>query len=143
MNNQECKVRSQIIIVNSNKPSFYFYSIKMNKCRVSCNNINDPYAKMCIPDVLKNINLKVFCLMSRTNEIRSTILHETCKCRYRLAASVIINNIGMKINARMNVNNWLIKTVEIKHLLGILVTANVNVINHLSKSCWWVLKTRL
>ena len=63
MNNQERKVRSQIIIVNSNKPSFYFYSIKMNKCRDSCNNINDPYAKMCIPDVLKNINLKVFCLM--------------------------------------------------------------------------------
>ena len=98
---------------------------------------------MCIHDVLKNINFKVFCLMSSANEIRSTILHETCKCKYRLAASVIIKNVGMKINAGMNVNKWLIKTVVINHLLGVLVTANVNVINHLSKSCWWVLKTRL
>ena len=28
------------------------------------------YAKLCIPDTLKNINVKVFNLMSRTNEIR-------------------------------------------------------------------------
>ena len=30
--------------INSNKPSFYPYSIRVNKCSVSCNNINDPYA---------------------------------------------------------------------------------------------------
>ena len=35
-----------------------------------CNNINDPYAKLCVPDVIKNINVKVFNLISRTNETR-------------------------------------------------------------------------
>ena len=53
MNNQECKIRSGIIDVNSNEPSFYSCSIKMNKCSGSSNNINDPYAKLCIPDVVK------------------------------------------------------------------------------------------
>ena len=45
MNNQECKVRPEIIHINSNEPTFYLYSIKVNKCSGSCNNINDPYAK--------------------------------------------------------------------------------------------------
>ena len=70
MNNQECKVRSEIINVNSNEPVFYPFSIKTSKCSGSCSNINDPYAKICVPDVVKNLNVKVFNLMSRTNETR-------------------------------------------------------------------------
>ena len=45
MNNQECKIRSKIINVNTNEPMFYPYSIKINKCKGSCNTVNDPYAK--------------------------------------------------------------------------------------------------
>ena len=78
MNNQECKVRPEIIIVNSNEPVFYPFSIKTSKCSGSCNNINDPYAKICVPDVVKDLNVKVFNLMSRTNETRHIKWHETC-----------------------------------------------------------------
>ena len=42
MSNQECKVRPEIVNVNSNEPTFYPYSVKINKCIGSCNNINDP-----------------------------------------------------------------------------------------------------
>ena len=70
MANRECKVRPQIVNVNSNDPVFYPFSIKASKCSGSCNNINDPYAKICIPDVVKNLNVKVFNLMPRTNEAR-------------------------------------------------------------------------
>ena len=49
--NEECKVRPEIINVNSNNPIFYPFSIKINKCIGNCNNINNPYAKICIPDV--------------------------------------------------------------------------------------------
>ena len=55
MNNQECKIRPKIINYNSNEPSFYPYSIEINKCSGSCNNINDPYAKLCVPDVVKKL----------------------------------------------------------------------------------------
>ena len=51
MKNQECKVRPEIINVNSNEPVFYPFSIKTSKCSGSCNNINDPYVKMCLPDM--------------------------------------------------------------------------------------------
>ena len=58
MTNQECKVRPQIVNVNSHEPVFYPFSIKTSKCNRSCNNIYDPYAKMCVPDAVKNLNVK-------------------------------------------------------------------------------------
>ena len=56
--------------INSNEPTFYPSSVKVSKCSGSCNNINDPYSKVCVPDVVKNINAIVFNLMSRTNKTR-------------------------------------------------------------------------
>ena len=91
MNNQVCKVRPEIINVNSNEPVFYPFSIKTSKCSGSCNNINDPYAKICVPDVVKDLNVKVFNLMSRTNEARHIKWHEMCKCKCRLNARVCNN----------------------------------------------------
>ena len=81
MNNQECKIRPEIININCNEPLFYPYNIKVNKCSGSYNNINDPYAKFCVPDVVKNMNVKVLNLISRTNETRHIKWHETCKCK--------------------------------------------------------------
>ena len=52
MKNQECKIRPETVNVNSDEPTFYPYSVT-NKYSGSCNNINDPYAKICIPDVVK------------------------------------------------------------------------------------------
>ena len=92
MNNQECKVRPDIISINSNEPSFHPYSVNMNKCIGNCNNINDPYAKLYVPDVIKKkANVKVFNLMWKTNETRHIEWHETCKCKCRLDASVCNN----------------------------------------------------
>ena len=132
MANKECKVRSEIINVNSNEPVFYPFSIKTSKYSGSCNNINDPYAKICVPDVVKDLNVKVFNLMSRTNETRHIKWHETCKCKYRLDASdasVIVNNVGMMINVDANVRNRLIKVHAIKDMFGIPVVVSVGVIN--------------
>ena len=91
MDNQECKIRTEIINVNTNEPMFYPYSVKINKCKGSCNTINDLYAKLCFFDTIKNINVKVFNLMSRTNEKRHIEWHKSCKCKCRLDASVCNN----------------------------------------------------
>ena len=84
MNNQECKVRPKIVDISSNNHMFYPFSIKVNKCKGNCNNINDPYAKICAPDTVKNLNVRVFNRMSRTNETRHIKWQETCKCTCRL-----------------------------------------------------------
>ena len=70
MNNQECRARTKVINNNNIEPVFYPFSIKVNKCSRSCNNINNPYAKLCVPDVVTNINVKVFNLMSFSNQTR-------------------------------------------------------------------------
>ena len=49
MTNQEGKVRPEIVNVDSDEPVFYPFSIEPRKCSCSCNSINDPYAKMCVP----------------------------------------------------------------------------------------------
>ena len=91
LSNQACKARPEIINVNSNNPIFYPFSIKTSKCSGSCNNINDLYAKICVPDVVKGLNVKVFNLMSRTNETRHIKWHDTCSCICRLDA-IVCNN---------------------------------------------------
>ena len=91
MNNQECKIRTEIINLNTNDLMFHPYSIIINRCKGSCNTINDRYAKICVPDQIKNTNVKVFNLMSRTNETRHIKWHKTCKSRCRLDASICNN----------------------------------------------------
>ena len=92
MNNQACKVRPKIINVKiAMSPYFILLLWKQVNVVVALNNINDPYAKICVPDVVKDLNVKVFNLISRTNETRHVKWHETCKCKCRLDASVYNN----------------------------------------------------
>ena len=91
MNNQEHRGRPNIININSNEPLFYTYSIKINRYSGSCNDINDPYATLCVPDLVKYINVKVFNLISRANETRYIGWHKTCRCRCRLNVNVCNN----------------------------------------------------
>ena len=130
MKNQECKTRPQVVNFNSNNLIFYPFSIKASKCSGNCNNINNRYAKICVPDVKKNLNVKLFNLMSRTNETRFIEWHEACKCKCKLD-EIVCNN-----KQRWNKNKFrceckeLIKEYVIKDLSGILLIVSVNVTNH-------------
>ena len=132
MNNQECKVRPQIVNVNGDDPVFVSFSIKTSKCSGSCNNINNPWANLCLSDAVKNLNVKVFNLVTGTNETWRIEWHETCKGKCRFNGSVCnVNNVGMMTNAGVNTKNWLIQAYAIKDLFGILVILSMyeNVIN--------------
>ena len=76
------------------KNLFFPFRIKISKCSGSFNNINNPYAKLCISNVVKNVNAKQFHLMSGTNETRHIEWHETCKCKFKLDGSVFNNKQG-------------------------------------------------
>ena len=132
MNNQACKAGPGFINVNSNNSLFFLFSfIKTSTCSGNCNNINDPYAKICVPDIVKELNVKVFNLMSSTNETRHIKRHETCKCTCRLD-TIVCNNKQRwnKDKCRCECKELIDKAYVIKDMLRILVTANVNVISH-------------
>ena len=90
-NNQSCKIRTKTIDINNNEPSFCPYITKVNKHSGGSNNINDPYGKFHVPDFIKNVNVKVSNLMSKTNEKRHVEWHETGKRKCRLNESVCNN----------------------------------------------------
>ena len=132
MNNQECKTRPQVVNVNGDEPVFFPFSIKTSKCSGSCNNINYPYAKICVPDIIKNLNVKVFNLMSRTDETRFIEWHKMCKCECKLEEDICNNKQRWNKNkCGCECKELIDKGVcDIKDLFVILVIVNVNVIKH-------------
>ena len=88
LKNQECKTRQVIV---DNEYMTYPYSIKVNRCNGNCNNITNPYSRVCVPDISKNVTLKIFDLMTLTNKTKQIIIHESCNCICRLDPFVCSN----------------------------------------------------
>ena len=86
--------------------------------------------KICVPDTVKDLNVKVFNLISRTNETRFIKWHKTCKCICRLN-KIICNNKQRwnKDKCRCEFKELIDKGTCDKDMFGILVIVNVNVIN--------------
>ena len=85
INNQERKTRQKIVDTNRDDPASFPFSIKTSKCSDRCNYINNLHAKLCVSDV------KIFKIMSRTNEARHIKWKETCKCKCKFNSSVCNN----------------------------------------------------
>ena len=74
--------------MNINSNSLYFIlTVLLQVNAVPAVMIYNPYAKLCFPNVAKNMDIKVFDLISRTNETRYVSWHETYACKCRLDAS--------------------------------------------------------
>ena len=70
---------------------FYPYNALVNKCSGSCDTINNPVAKLCVPGIIKRINIQVYNFLMRLNKTRSALWHESCKCVCKLNSSVCNN----------------------------------------------------
>ena len=88
--NQKCMPRPKILDVNegAGEALFYPYNVLVNKCSGSCDTLDNPMAKLCVPNIIKRINMKVYNFLMRLNETRNVLLHESCKCICRLNSSV-------------------------------------------------------
>ena len=67
------------------------YKMKVDKCVGSCNDVNNPYFKVCVPDIVKNISVKVFDLISKKNVLKNVNFHKSCKCNCLLDEKVCNN----------------------------------------------------
>ena len=68
LNNRSCEARSTLIKIISDKTFFHIFTVSVNKCGRSCNTANDPYARVCVLNKVKNMNVKVFNLMFGVKE---------------------------------------------------------------------------
>ena len=87
---QECMPRPKILDVNEGvgENLFYPYNVLVNKCSGSCSMFNNSKAKICVPNVIKRINMKIYNFLMRLNETRNVLRHESCQCICRLNSSV-------------------------------------------------------
>ena len=76
MSNQYCQPKPTIVNINSTKPLYYLFTASVDKCGGNCNTVNDPYAGICAPNKVKNMNVKVFNLMTEVYETRFLAQHE-------------------------------------------------------------------
>ena len=68
--------RPEILEVNEGvgEALFYPYNVLVSKCSGSCNTLDEPIAKLCVPNIIKGINMmKVYNFLMRLNEIRSVL----------------------------------------------------------------------
>ena len=88
LNNWLCQARPTLININSNERLFYPFTGSVNKCDENCNTIDDPYTRVCAPGKAENMNVEVFNLMLRINELRCLVQHESCEHKRGLNESV-------------------------------------------------------
>ena len=88
--NQKCMPRLKILDVNEGigEALFYLYNVLVNKCSGSCNTLDNPIEQLCVPNVIKGLNLKVYNFLAMLNETRNVLWHESCKCVCKLNSSV-------------------------------------------------------
>ena len=88
--NQKCMPRPKILDVNegAGEALFYPYNVLVNKCSGSCNTLDDPMGKLCVPNIVKRVNMKVYNFLMTLNGTRNALWHESCKCVCRLNSSV-------------------------------------------------------
>ena len=91
--NQKCMPRPKILDVNEGigEALFYPYNVLVNKCSGSCDTLDNPMAKMCVPNIINRLNMKVYNFLMRINETRNVLWHESCKCVCKLNSSACNN----------------------------------------------------
>ena len=88
--NRECMLRPKILNVNEGigEALFYPYNVLVNKYSGSCDTLDNPMSKICVPKIIKNVNIKVYNFLMRLNETRNVLWHESRKFVCKFNSSV-------------------------------------------------------
>ena len=73
--NRKCMPRPKVLDVNEGvgEALFYPYNVLVNKCSGSCDTLDDPMARLCVPNIVKKVNMKVYNFLMRVNETRNVL----------------------------------------------------------------------
>ena len=109
--NQKCMPRPRILDVNEGvgEALLYPYNVLVNKYSgnmlvIRCNTLDNPMAKLCVPNYIKRIYMKVYNFLMMLNETRNVLWHESCKCVCKLNSSVYNKQIWNSDTCRCDCN---------------------------------------
>ena len=127
--------RPKILDVNEGvgEVLFYPYNVQVNKCSGRCNTLDNPMAKLCVPSIVKRVNMQAYNFLIRLNETRNVLWHESCKCVCKLNSSEcnnkqIWNDDTCRCDCNEDFSGIEDFAIVLKDTRGIQVLANVNVI---------------
>ena len=72
--------------------------ISLYKCSGSCNAINELSTKICAPSKLKDINVKIFNVITRINEAKTLVKYISCDCKCKFNRITCNSNQKWKNN---------------------------------------------
>ena len=75
MNNQPCSIRPMLVDLNFDELIHNPFIIGMNRCGRSCSTTEDQFGRICIPNKMEDVNLKVFNMTKGINESKTLSKH--------------------------------------------------------------------
>ena len=92
LNNEPCMIRSFLVNSNPVELKYYPFMIILDKCSGSCNSVDDLSTKICVPSTTKDINVKVFTMITNKNKAKPIVKHISCDCKFRFSSTTCILN---------------------------------------------------
>ena len=81
LNNEPCMARSTFIDLNPVELKYYPFMISLDICSGSCNSVHDLSTKICVKNKTKDVNVKVFKMITNRKEARTLVKHISCDCK--------------------------------------------------------------
>ena len=89
-------VRPTLIDLNHVELNYYSFMVSLGKCSWSCSSADELSTKICVPSKTKDINVKLFNMITNKNEAKAMVKHisRDCKCKFNSATC----NSNKKLN---------------------------------------------
>ena len=87
LNNEPWMVSSTLFNLDPVDLDYYSFMISLEKCSGGCNSVDGLSAKICFPSKAKDVNVKVFNIITNRNEAKLLIKHISSdfKCKFHSA----------------------------------------------------------
>ena len=72
--------------------------ISLDKCSGSCNSVNNLSIKICVPNKTEDIDVKVFHMITNSNEAKTMAKHISCDCKRKRKCNSTTCNSNQKWN---------------------------------------------
>ena len=109
LTNQKCMTQPTLINLHPHEynQEFHYYPvvIKLDKSFGSCCSLNNLSNIICVPNITKDLNLRVFNMITGINESKTSTKHISFECKCRFDGRKCHINGGITINVYVNVKN--------------------------------------
>ena len=106
LNNEPCMIRPFLINLTHDEIKYYPFLIKLDKYNRNFNPVNDLSMRMCVPSKTKDVNVKVFNMITKGNEAKTPAKHNSSIANTNSSAYIVIqikNGIMNHINVSVKV----------------------------------------